>query len=174
MLLVLIKAQTWRSPSNHCATQAKLFSTSPPKQATLLHRGPSKNGFNNCGQWRVCRRGIAGNTGGEPPKDSHGGGFFFFVVVVHLPPLFSFSSWAANWQKLSTRVKRPPMTWSTPRMWRRAVTNTRPCVRFVRATPNNALMSLNPCETGWWLLLLLLLLHDIKLARRWIRMTEGF
>lgn len=171
MLLVLIKAQIGRSPSNHCATEAKLFSILPPKQAMVLHRGPSKNGFNNCGQWSVCRWGIAGNTGGEPPKESHGRVFFFFVV--HLPPLFSFSSWAASWQKLSTRVKRPPMTWSTLKMWRRAVTNTRPCVRFVRATPNNVLMSLSPCETGW-LLLPPLPLHDKEMGRWWIRPTERF
>lgn len=82
---------------------------------------------------------------GESPKESQGRGFFFYYYSLSV---FSFSSWAPSWLKLSMRVKGPPMTWSTPRMWRRAVTNTRPCARFVRATPNNVLMNLSPCETG--------------------------
>lgn len=110
--------------------------------------------------------GLQGTLGVSLPKSLPGRGFF---VVVYLPPLFPFSSWAASWQKLSMRVKGPPMTWSTPKMWRRAGTNTRPCVRFVRATPNNVLMSLSPCETG-----LLLLLHDKRLGRWWIQTTGRY
>lgn len=113
--------------------------------------------------------GLQGTLGVSLPKSLTERGFF---VVVYLPPLFPFSSWAASWQKLSMRVKGPPMTWSTPKMWRRAGTNTRPCVRFVRATPNNVLMSLSPCKTG--LLLQLLLLHDKRLDRWWIQTTDRY
>lgn len=63
-----------------------------------------------------------------------------------LSSLLSLRHWVQSWPRPETKPRRHRTTCYTPRMWKRAETNTKRCGRSDRATRSSASTSLNPCE----------------------------
>lgn len=68
-------------------------------------------------------------------------------ILILFPP---FRLWAQSWQKLAMIRRKRRTTCCTPRTSRQEETSTKPCVRFARATPSSASMSLSPCNAARW------------------------